>query len=423
MSNNSNFPLIRCVHQIIKTPSIVDLEGELRGKLIEYGLKNAVKPNDTVAITAGSRGINHLNTILKTLVDYLKELKASPFIVPAMGSHGGGTAEGQLQILMDYGITEEEMGCPIKASMDVIEIGESEFGYPVYLDRHASLADKIIVVNKIKSHSKLLGDVESGLSKMCLIGLGKHRGAKLYHRLIDRYGWPRVIKSLLKLILKNAPIICGIAIIQNINNETAQLHVLHPDEFITKEPELLRNYKELTEHLPFKDIDLLIVDEMGKNIFGTGMDTKITGRKEGSSMQIQWLFVRDLTEESHGNAQGIGLADFTTKKLVDKIDYDKMYTNALTAFRTDSPKIPIFFQNDKEVMNTIFDLAGVEDPSTFRMIWIKNTLELRKIIVSEYFFDQIESQDNLNFIGDEEPIKFDENGFLVNSKKFWFKNK
>ncbi len=182
-------------------------------------------------------------------------------------------------------------------------------------------------------------------------------------------------------------------------------------------------YKDLREHLPFKEIDLLIVDEMGKNIFGTGMDTNITGRKEGSSMQIQWLFVRDLTEESHGNAQGIGLADFTTKKLVDKIDYDKMYTNALTAFRTDSPKIPIFFQNDKEVMSTIFDLAGVEDPSTFRMIWIKNTLELRKIIVSEYFFDQIESRSNLSLIGDEETIKFDENGFLVNSKKFWFKNK
>ncbi|MHA1486820.1 MAG: lactate racemase domain-containing protein [Promethearchaeota archaeon] len=423
MSNNSNFPLIRCVHQIIKTPSIVDLEGELRVKLDEFGLKNSIKPNNTVAITAGSRGINHIDTILKTLVDYLKELKATPFIIPAMGSHGGGTAEGQLQILTDYGITEKAIGCPIKASMDVVEIGESEFGTPVYLDKYASLADKIIVVNKIKSHSKMLGDVESGLSKMCLIGLGKHRGAKLYHRLIDRYSWPRVIKSLLKVILKNAPIICGIAIIQNINNETAQLHVLHPEEFITKEPELLRNYKELTEHLPFKDIDLLIVDEMGKNIFGTGMDTNITGRKEGSSMHVQWLFVKDLTEESHGNAQGIGLADFTTKKLVDKIDYNKMYTNALTAFRTDSPKIPIFFQNDKEVMNTIFDLAGVEDPSTFRMIWIKNTLELRKIIVSEYFFDQIESRDNLSFIGDEEQIKFDIDGFLVNSKKYWFKKK
>ena len=423
MSNNSNFPLIRCVHQNIKTPSIVNLEGELRDKLNEFGLKNSVKPNDTVAITAGSRGINHLNTILKALVDYLKELKASPFIIPAMGSHGGGTAKGQLQILKDYGITEEEMGCPIKASMDVVEIGESEFGYPVYLDRHASLADKIIVVNKIKSHSKFTGEVESGLSKMSLLGLGKHKGAKLYHRLIDRYGWPRVSKSLLKVVLNNVPIICGIGIVENINNEPAQLHVLNPDEFFTKEPELLRNYKDLTEHLPFKEIDLLIVDEMGKNIFGTGMDTNITGRKDGSSMQVRWLFVRDLTEASHGNAQGIGLADFTTKKLVDKIDYSKMYTNALTAFRTDSPKIPVHFQNDKEVLNTIFDMVGPEEISTLRVVWIKNTLELRKIIVSEYFFEKIESRDNLSFVGEAEPIIFDEEGFLVNSKKYWFENK
>ena len=420
MSNNNNFPLLRCVHQNIKTPSISDLEGELRGKLNEFGLKNSIKPNETVAITAGSRGITHLNIVLKTLVEYLKELKASPFIIPAMGSHGGGTVKGQLKILEDYGITEEAMGCPIKASMKVVEIGKSEFGTPVYLDKHASLADKIIIVNKIKSHSKFTGEVESGLSKMSLLGLGKHEGARLYHRLINRYGWPRVSKSLLKVVLKNAPIVCGIGIVQNINNEPAQLYVLHPDEFFTKEPELLRNYKELTEHLPFNEIDLLIVDEMGKNIFGTGMDTNITGRKEGSNMQVNWLFVRDLTVESHGNAQGVGLADFTTKKLVDKIDYNKMYTNALTALRTDSPKIPIFLQNDKEVLNAIFDMLSEEERSTFRMIWIKNTLELRKIIVSEYFFDQIESRENLSFAGEEESIKFDLEGFLVNSKKYWF---
>jgi hypothetical protein len=420
MSNNNNFPLLRCVHQNIKTPSISDLEGELRGKLNEFGLKNSVKPNETVAITAGSRGITHLNIVLKTLVEYLKELKASPFIIPAMGSHGGGTVKGQLKILEDYGITEEAMGCPIKASMEVVEIGKSEFRTPVYLDKHASLADKIIIVNKIKSHSKFTGEVESGLSKMSLLGLGKHEGARLYHRLINRYGWPRVSKSLLKVVLKNAPIVCGIGIVQNINNEPAQLYVLHPDEFFTKEPELLRNYKELTEHLPFNEIDLLIVDEMGKNIFGTGMDTNITGRKEGSNMQVNWLFVRDLTVESHGNAQGVGLADFTTKKLVDKIDYNKMYTNALTALRTDSPKIPIFLQNDKEVLNAIFDMLSEEERSTFRMIWIKNTLELRKIIVSEYFFDQIESRENLSFAGEEESIKFDLEGFLVNSKKYWF---
>lgn len=418
-----SFPLIRCINQDIKTPRIADLESELRSKLDEFGLKNVLKPNETVAITAGSRGINHLDTILKTLVDYLKEFKTSPFIIPAMGSHGGGTAEGQLQILTDYGITEKDIGCPIKASMDVVEIGMSEFGTPVYLDKHASLADKIIVVNKINSHSEFVGDVESGLSKMCLIGLGKHEGAKTYHRIIDRYSWQRVSKSLLKVVLKNAPITCGIAVIQNINNEPAQLHVLHPDEFFTKEPVLLRNYKDLIDHIPFKEIDLLIVDEMGKNIFGAGMDTNITGVKEGSSMQIRWVFVRDLTEESHGNAQGVGLADFTTKKLVDKIDYKKMYTNALTALRTDSPKIPIFLQNDKEVLNAIFDMLNEQEKSTFRMIWIKNTLELRKIIVSQYFFDQVESRDSLSFIGDKEQIKFDIDGFLVNSKKYWFKNK
>jgi len=420
MSDYNNFPLIRCVYQNIKTPRIDDLDVELRDKLNEFGLKNSVKPNETIAITAGSRGINHLNTILKTLVEYLKELKASPFIIPAMGSHGGGTEEGQLQILTDYGITEEVMGCPIKASMEVVEIGESEFETPVYLDKHASLADKIIVVNKIKSHSKFTGEVESGLSKMSLFGLGKHKGAKLYHRLIDRYGWPRVSKSLLKVVLKNAPIAYGIGIVQNINNEPAQLYVLRPKEFFTKEPELLRKYKELTEYLPFKEIDLLIVDEMGKNIFGTGMDTNITGRKEGSNMQVKWLFVRDLTEASHGNAQGVGLADFTTKKLVDKIDYRKMYTNALTALRTDSPKIPVFLENDREVLNTISDMVGAEEVSALRIVWIKNTLELEKILVSEYFFDQIKSRNNLSFVGDAESLQFDEDGFLANSKKYWF---
>ncbi len=420
MSYKSYFPLIRCVYQDIKTPRIADLEGELRSKLNEFGLKNSVKPNDTVAITAGSRGINHIDTILKTLVDYLKELKATPFIIPAMGSHGGGTVEGQLQILTDYGITEQAIGCPIKASMDVVEIGESEFGTPVYLDKYASLADKIIIVNKINSHSEFVGDVESGVSKMCLIGIGKHEGAKTYHRIIDRYSWQRVSQSLLKVVLNKAPIVCGIAVVQNINNEPAQLHVMHPDDFLTKEPILLRNYKELTEHIPFKEIDLLIVDEMGKNIFGAGMDTNITGRKEGSSMQIRWVFVRDLTDESHGNAQGVGLADFTTKKLVDKIDYEKMYTNALTALRTDSPKLPIFLQNDKAVLNAIFEMMSEKERSNFRIIWIKNTLELRKIIVSEYFFDQIESRENLSFAGEKESIKFDLEGFLVNSKKYWF---
>ncbi|NVM43364.1 MAG: DUF2088 domain-containing protein [Candidatus Lokiarchaeota archaeon] len=417
-----DFPLIRRVHHSVKNPPISDIESELRAKLDEFNLKKLLKPNDTIAITAGSRGINKLSTMLRTLVEYLKELNTSPFIIPAMGSHGGGTTKGQLQILTDYGITEEAVGCPIKASMDVVKIGESEFGTPVYLDKYASLADKIIVINKINSHSEFIGEFESGVSKMCLIGLGKHEGAKTYHRLIDQYGWPRVSKSLLKVVLENTPIVCGVLIVQNINNQPSQLYVLRPEEFSTKEPVLLKNYKENTEHLPFKEVDLLIVDEMGKNIFGAGMDTNIIGVKEGSSIQVRWVFVRDLTKESHGNSQGVGLADFTTKKLVDKIDYDKMYTNALTARRTDSCKLPIFLRNDKEVMNAIFDMLSEQERSTFRMIWIKNTLELEKIFVSEYFFNQIESRDNLNFLGDAESLQFDEHGFLVNSKKYWYEN-
>jgi len=184
-SKERNFPLIRCVHQSVKNLAIADLKGELRAKLDAFNLKDLLKPNDTVAITAGSRGINNLSVLMKTLVDYLKELKTSPFIIPAMGSHGGGTAEGQRQILTDYGITEEAIGCPIKASMEVVEIGENEFGTSVYLDKHASLADKIIVLNKINSHSDYVGEFESGISKMCLIGLGKHKGAIAYHQLID----------------------------------------------------------------------------------------------------------------------------------------------------------------------------------------------------------------------------------------------
>lgn len=414
-------PKIRCIHQEIKTPSIKNLKTAIRDKLKDFGLKGYINPNEKVAITASSRGISNQDIILKAIVKFITDLKALPFIIPAMGSHGSGTMEGQLQILKDYGITEESMGCPIKAGCEVVELGLNEFGYPVYFDKYAASADKIIVFNKIKTHSKFLGEVESGLSKMCLIGLGNDKGAKLYHRLIARHSWTRVLKSNLKIILQKTPIICGIAIIQNINNEPTELHILHPNDFSTKEPKLLERYKELTENLPFKEIDLLIVDEMGKNIFGTGMDTNITGRKEGSKIHVQWLFVRDLTAETHGNAQGIGLADFTTKRLVDKINYSATYFNALTAYRTDSPKIPIFLPTDKDVLNTILDLAGLEKSSSLRLVWIKNTLELKKIIVSESYFDQVDSKPDLDFVGDSEMIQFDEEGFLVNSKKYWGK--
>lgn len=414
--NEVTFPLVRCISQEIKAPKVYDVEDLLIKRIKEYDLASYINQGDSIALTASSRGIKDQTVILRVLANYLKRLGALPFVIPAMGSHGGGTVEGQLQILNDFGITEDSVGCPIKATMDVVEVGRSEFGHPIYIDRYAAEANKIIIINKIKSHSKFVGEVESGLSKMCLIGLGKHKGAKLYHQLFDHYSWQSVLKSYRREILQKVPIICGVAVIQNINNETAEIHVLHPNEFEQKEPRLLQRYKKLNEHIPFHEIDLLIVDEMGKNIFGTGMDTNITGRKPMSSMKVQWVFVRDLTSETRGNAQGIGLADFTTKRLVDKINYSKTYTNALTAYRTDSPKIPIFLKNDKEVLKTIFNMYDINAITSFKLVWIKNTLELQKLIVSEALFS---SRGNFQILSDPEKVEFDKDGFLTNSKKYW----
>lgn len=414
-----SYPRFRCIEQKIKSSLLKNIESYILSELHNFDLKSLVERGDKIALTASSRGIKNQDLILKTIVNYLKDLDTNPFIIPAMGSHGGATNEGQLRILEGYGITGELMGCSIKATMDVINIGENEFKTPTFIDKYAAEADKIIIINKINTHSKFVGKIESGLSKMCLIGLGNHYGAKIYHRLIERYSWSRVVSSMRKIIVEKLPIICGCAVIQNDQNQIAEIHLLPPEQFGDQEPALLNKCRDLKPQIPFKDLDLLIVDQMGKNIFGTGMDTSITGKKSNSEMNIQWVFVRDLTEETHGNAQGIGLADFTTERLVDKIDFSQMYENALTAYRTDSPKIPIYLSNDKKVLNKIFEVAGIIDPSKFRFVWIKNTLDLKKMLVSEFFFDKIEENENLKAISEPEEFEFDSEGFLINSLKYW----
>jgi hypothetical protein len=410
---------MRFVTQAIRFPEVENLESLITNKLKDFGLNKRVSNGERIALTASSRGIKSQALILRLLVDYLKTLGTKPYIIPAMGSHGGATAKGQMEILKEYGITTQSMGCPIRATMEVVKLGVTEFGTPLVVNKHVLDADKIFIINKINTHSKFVGPVESGLSKMCLIGLGSHQGAKLYHRLIEKYSWTTIIQSLSNLIIEKLPIMAGLAIIQNAYNKVSEIHFLKPEEFVEKEPELLKRCKEIKPKIPFNELDLLIIDEMGKNIFGTGMDTQITGKKRNSEMNVQWVFVRDLTEETHGNAQGIGLADFTTKRLVDKIDFSQTYENALTAYRTDSPKIPIFLPTDKDILNKIFDVSGIKNPSEFRIVWIKNTLELGKMLVSEAFFDEIESKINLNSVEGVEDIQFDKQGYLTNSKKYW----
>lgn len=371
---------------------IVDIAGAVRDALSRRGLQSIIRPGESVALTAGSRGIRRIDTIMAETVRYLASIGAKPFIVPAMGSHGGGTAEGQRAILSSYGITEEAMGCEIRASMDVVQIGVTSLGTPVYMDAHAASTDHIGVINRVKPHTKLSGDIESGLVKMCMIGLGKREGAATYHRAIERHSWMEIVRSVMEVVLAENAVSFGLAIVQNAREEIARIEALLPDEFLTREVELLNEARALMGRLPSDDIDLLIVDEMGKEISGTGMDTGVTGRKEGSPVRVGRIFVRDLTEETKGNAQGIGLADFTTRRLVKKIDFAKLYLNSQTAYRTDTCKIPMTFETDREAVETALRMSGTGSPDELRLVWIRNTLRLETVAVSKAVLDGLSGE-------------------------------
>lgn len=394
--NTIDLPKMLQIKQEIKQPTIKDISKAIRFELNSLKIKNEIKSGQSVAITAGSRGIRHIDKILKAVVHFFKDFGAKPFIFPAMGSHGGGTADGQRKVLENYGITEESMKCDIKATMEVKIIGKTRLNTLVYLDSYAAEADHIFIVNRIKPHTKLTGKVESGLMKMCLIGMGKREGAREYHRAIAKFSWDAIVNSVTEVIFTQTPIIGSLAIIQNAYEDIAELKALKSLEIPKMEPELLIRAQQFMGKIPFPEIDLLIVDEMGKELSGTGMDTTITGRKEGSSMKVHRLFIRDLTEKTHGNAQGIGLADFTLRKLVDKIDFKATYLNSQTAYRTDTCKIPMTLENDYEVMSIAKKMAGVaENTSNFRIVWVKNTLELERIFVSEAFMPEIRKNPNL----------------------------
>jgi len=413
MNASVRLPQVYCIRQQFEGPTVDDIPGAVKEELGKLDLVEKIRPGETVAITGGSRGIANIDTILKAVADQMKALGARPFIIPAMGSHGGGTAEGQIEVLARYGVTEQAMSCPIRATMDVVEIGRSEFGIPVFLDRYAAEADHIAVVNRVKLHTKFIGKVESGLMKMCLIGLGKREGARAYHRAIDRHSWDEIVGSVAGIVREKAPIAFGLAILENAFEQTARLAAVRPEDFPTVEPELLKQSADMMAQLPFHDVDLLIVDEMGKDISGTGMDTNITGRKDNSPMQVLRLFVRDLTEKTHGNAQGIGLADFTTRRLASKIDFRQLYINSQTAYRTDTPKVPMTFDTDREVINVAMDMIGLSPPEDAKIVWIKNTLELADIIVSEAYLSRVAEHDNLTVVGGPFEIEFDSEGNLA----------
>jgi len=416
-----NFPKIFKIHQKIDTPHLDEVENRVHELLDQFELSKKVKRGERIGLTAGSRGIKDKPRVLKTIVDRLKDLGASPFIAPCMGSHGGATAEGQIEVLESLGITEKSVGAPILSSMDVEEIGRTKFGTPVLIARDLLKADRVVVVNRVKPHTDFRGEIESGLLKMMVIGMGKHQGALMVHRLTIKHGFPAVIGEVGSIILKKVPILFGMGMIENQYGKTAFIDLLESEKLVEKEKALLKKARRLIPSLPFDQMDILILDEMGKNISGAGMDTNVIGRRlfvgspKPRKPKIIRIFVRDITEESHGNATGIGMADYITKRLFDKIDYSSTAVNCLTGMAPENGRIPIFFERDRDALTATHDNSGVLHPQDLRILWVKNTLELEYLYASQALLKEARSNTQLEILSDPFKFPFDPNGNLISN--------
>ncbi len=412
-------PSMYRIRQKLNPPVVTDVAAAVRAEIAALNLGARLKPGARVAVTGGSRGVVNIAPILKTICECLTALGAKPFIVPAMGSHGGATAEGQLKVLARYGVTPESMGVPILSSMETVEIGRMPWGFPVHVDRHAYEADHIVVVNRVKPHTNFRSHVESGLMKMLVIGLGKHQGALLAHRAAIDVGLPRAIPEVGRFSLTHLPILFGLATLENVRHETARVKAMLPEVLEETEALLLKEAWTLLGRIPFEFLHLLIVDELGKEISGTGMDPNVIGRmylspnEEPKSPQYVRILVRDLTEKTAGNAVGMGLADFSTRRLANKINFEYTYTNALTGLSPMRSKMPIIFETDKEAVEGALKTIGLTDPPDAKIARIKNTLELEHLSVSAALLPEVQTRSDLEILSGPHPLAFSASGELV----------
>jgi hypothetical protein len=385
------YPKMLRIRQQFERPRVNDVPLAVRAALEKLDLGRTIRPGQSVALTAGSRGIANIPLVLRSVARFLKDLGARPFLVPAMGSHGGGLAEGQRTILESYGITEEAVGAPIRASMEVVPLGTTSEGFPVVLDRHASEADHIGVVARVKPHTGYHGPVESGLLKMMMIGLGKHAGALAYHRILLEYPFDQVVRSVSRTVRTRAPIAFGLGLVENAYEETAHIEAVGPNDFERREEQMLILAKGWLARLPLRQADLLVVDEIGKDISGSGMDTNVVGRKRAfrtapalaDQPVMRLIFVRGLTAHTHGNAAGIGNADFTTTRLIRAMNYRATVINCLTAGYPEGANLPVHFETDREVIDAALAIIGTRQAQDARILRIRNTLHLEDVEISE----------------------------------------
>jgi hypothetical protein len=414
-----DFPNMVRLCQTFDRTMVADIPGAVQSELKKLALERRIRPGQRIALTGGSRGIANIALILKSAADYLKSIDARPFIFPAMGSHGGATAEGQTAMLAHYQVTEAVTGAPVLSSMDTVEISRTQEGVPVFIDKNAFEADGIIVVNRIKPHTKFKAHIESGLMKMMAIGMGKQKGAEYYHKAAIQHTFAKIIVDAGREVLKKAPILCGLGLVENGYDQTAVIAALLPEELEEREKELLVQAKKMMPRLPFTEIDLLIIDEMGKDISGTGIDPNITGRNRDilgvfpHPVNAKRIFVGDLTPSSGGNAIGIGFVDLTTKRLVDKIDRSSTYMNCITAISLEKAAIPMHFETDRECIRVALGSIGLIPPERSRIVRIKNTLQLDEVEVSEIYKDEIPDRPDLEILEGPRPMSFDARGNLV----------
>ena len=412
-------PRMLRVRQLFTAPTVEDIPSAVRSEVQRLDLSGKINPGESVAISVGSRGIANIALIIKSLVEEFKSLGLEPFLVPAMGSHGGGVAEAQQAIIEGYGVTEEYTGAPIKAPMETIQVGETEDGVPVFFDQYAFEADHVAVVGRIKPHTDFVGEIESGLHKMMLIGLGKHKGAALYHQAIVHYSFDRIIRSVGQTVIDQCGVLMGLGLVENQYDRTAMIKGVGADEFVEREKELLILAKKWMPRLPFDQVDLLIVDEIGKNISGAGMDTNVVGRKfhdnhaaEKELPKVTRILVRGLTEETHGNASGIGTAEYAHKRAIEEMDREITYINCMTGNHPSGAHIPLYFDSDRICIDRALETVGLVEPENAKVLRIHNTLELGELLVSEVYMPEIEKREDLEIVTSAEEMAFDANDDL-----------
>jgi hypothetical protein len=411
------FPPIARVRQAIPQPVVADISGTVRSRILESRIRERVPAGGRIAVGVGSRGITTIARIARATVDTLKDMGYRPFIVAAMGSHGGAAADGQRELLAGYGITEAGMGVEVRTDMDVDVVGTSPIGLPIYFDRNAHEADGIVLVNRVKPHTDFHATYESGILKMLVIGFGKQRGAEQIHRLGLR-GLKEVLPAVGAFLLKNTKFALGLAILENADDVPAEIVALEPEAVLDEEPKLLQRARELMGRLPFDQLDVLVVGELGKNYSGAGMDPNVIGRLMVETQNdfdrpvITRLAVLDASEETHGNIVGIGFADLATDRLIEKLDAAPFRINTITSRCLERARIPITLPTDREVVDVCLETCWRLKRSEARMALIPNTLEVNTLWVTEPLAEEVAGHPHLTLETDFLPLPFSADGWL-----------